>query len=141
MSARQHGFAFVLHAHLPFVLNHGRWPHGADWLNEAAAETYIPLLIMMRRLTGDGVRFRLNSMLRRARWAPTFNDFIFTLAPIRLPGALMDMSPPSLDRRDRARRPHPNHIPISFAAAWASATTRFSSPTTMHESMVAIMSL
>ncbi len=35
---------FVLHSHLPFVLSHGRWPHGADWIFEASAETYIPLL-------------------------------------------------------------------------------------------------
>ena len=34
---------FVLHSHLPWVLNHGRWPHGVDWLNEAAAESYLPL--------------------------------------------------------------------------------------------------
>ncbi len=36
-------FTFVLHSHLPWVLHHGRWPHGVDWLNEAAAETYLPL--------------------------------------------------------------------------------------------------
>jgi 1,4-alpha-glucan branching enzyme len=36
-------FMFVLHSHLPWVLHHGRWPHGVDWLNEAAAETYLPL--------------------------------------------------------------------------------------------------
>ncbi len=59
MSAK-HGFGFVLHAHLPFVLNHGRWPHGADWLNEAAAETYLPLLAMMGNLERDRVPFRLN---------------------------------------------------------------------------------
>src|SRR6266404_2342844 len=35
---------FVLHAHLPYVVNHGTWPHGQDWLHEAAAETYLPLL-------------------------------------------------------------------------------------------------
>jgi len=34
----------VLHAHLPYVLSHGKWPHGSDWLCEAASETYIPLL-------------------------------------------------------------------------------------------------
>jgi len=60
MSRGERGFAFVLHAHLPFVLNHGRWPHGADWLNEAAAETYVPLLKMMREMERDGVPFRLN---------------------------------------------------------------------------------
>ena len=32
-------FSFVLHSHLPYVLSHGRWPHGTDWLFEAAAET------------------------------------------------------------------------------------------------------
>lgn len=37
-------FVLVLHGHLPYVLNHGTWPHGEDWLYEAAAETYLPLL-------------------------------------------------------------------------------------------------
>src|SRR5438093_1203474 len=37
-------FALVLHTHLPMVVNHGRWPHGSDWLNEAAFECYLPLL-------------------------------------------------------------------------------------------------
>jgi 1,4-alpha-glucan branching enzyme len=34
----------ALHSHLPYVLNHGRWPHGSDWLTEAAVDTYLPLL-------------------------------------------------------------------------------------------------
>lgn len=37
----------VLHGHLPYVLRHGVWPHGEDWLYEAAAETYMPLLNMI----------------------------------------------------------------------------------------------
>lgn len=40
-------FSFVLHSHLPWVLHHGRWPHGVDWLNEATAETYLPLWRVM----------------------------------------------------------------------------------------------
>jgi 1,4-alpha-glucan branching enzyme len=40
---RAGSFTLVLHSHLPWVLHHGRWPHGVDWLNEAAAETYLPL--------------------------------------------------------------------------------------------------
>ena len=28
-------FVLTLHSHLPYVLNHGRWPHGSDWLCEA----------------------------------------------------------------------------------------------------------
>jgi len=48
-------FNLILHAHLPYVLGHGRWPHGTDWLNEAAAETYIPLLNMANELAAEGI--------------------------------------------------------------------------------------
>src|SRR5436853_7073040 len=48
-------FALVLHTHLPMVLNHGRWPHGSDWLCEAAFECYLPLLRTIRRLVADGI--------------------------------------------------------------------------------------
>jgi 1,4-alpha-glucan branching enzyme len=37
-------FVFTLHSHLPWVLNHGRWPHGSDWLCEAMVDTYLPLI-------------------------------------------------------------------------------------------------
>lgn len=40
-------FCLVLHGHLPYVLHHGIWPHGEDWLYEAAAETYLPILSMV----------------------------------------------------------------------------------------------
>jgi 1,4-alpha-glucan branching enzyme len=40
-------FCLVLHGHLPYVLRHGQWPHGEDWLYEAAAETYLPLLALV----------------------------------------------------------------------------------------------
>lgn len=40
-------FCLVLHAHLPYVLRHGTWPHGEDWLFEAAAETYLPILTII----------------------------------------------------------------------------------------------
>ena len=51
---------FTLHAHLPYVVNHGTWPHGMEWLHEASAETYLPLLRMLRTLERDGVRFHCN---------------------------------------------------------------------------------
>jgi 1,4-alpha-glucan branching enzyme len=34
----------VLHGHLPYVLHHGVYPHGENWLYEAACETYLPIL-------------------------------------------------------------------------------------------------
>jgi len=49
-------FTFVLHAHLPYVLSHGRWPHGTDWLSEAAAETYLPIIQTMQDLVDDGLK-------------------------------------------------------------------------------------
>lgn len=52
-------FAFVLHSHLPYVISHGRWPHGTDWLSEAAGETYLPLVRMLRELLAEGVRPQL----------------------------------------------------------------------------------
>ena len=48
-------FVFTLHSHLPYVLNHGRWPHGSDWICEAAIDTYLPLLEMLRALAADDV--------------------------------------------------------------------------------------
>src|SRR5438132_1409627 len=44
VSVTRHPFALVLHTHLPMVINHGRWPHGSDWLSEATFECYLPLL-------------------------------------------------------------------------------------------------
>ena len=52
-------FTFVLHAHLPYVLSHGKWPHGMDWLSEAAAETYLPLIRAIKELVADGAKPRL----------------------------------------------------------------------------------
>jgi len=52
-------FSFVLHSHLPYVLSHGRWPHGTDWLCEAAAETYLPLLRILNELIDEGCHPRL----------------------------------------------------------------------------------
>ena len=51
---------FTLHAHLPYVVNHGTWPHGMEWLLEAAAETYLPLLRMLGRLERDGIALHCN---------------------------------------------------------------------------------
>ncbi len=54
--------ALTLHAHLPYVVNHGTWPHGLEWLHEVAAETYLPLLRVLGNLERDHVpaNFNLN---------------------------------------------------------------------------------
>jgi 1,4-alpha-glucan branching enzyme len=48
-------FVFTLHSHLPYVLNHGRWPHGSDWITEAAIDTYLPLIETLRAMESEGV--------------------------------------------------------------------------------------
>jgi len=48
-------FVLALHSHLPWVLNHGRWPHGSDWLCEAATDTYLPLLEELETLALENV--------------------------------------------------------------------------------------
>jgi 1,4-alpha-glucan branching enzyme len=74
----------VLHGHIPDVLGHGTWPHGANWLYEAAAETYLPFLRAVERLLGAGVMVRatvgmtpvLCEQLADARFASGFDAYL-----------------------------------------------------------------
>jgi len=56
-------FTFVLHTHLPYCRMAGRWPHGEEWLHEAAAETYVPLLNALTDLHQEGLPIRLTISL------------------------------------------------------------------------------
>lgn len=48
-------YVLILHTHLPWVIHHGTSPHGVDWLNEAVAECYIPLLNVFNELLTEGI--------------------------------------------------------------------------------------
>ena len=48
-------FVLGLHSHLPYVLNHGRWPHGSDWITEAAVDTYLPLIDSLQALEDEDI--------------------------------------------------------------------------------------
>ncbi len=52
-------FTFVLHSHLPYARLAGRWPHGEEWIHEAATETYIPLLQVLYDLKEEGVNYHI----------------------------------------------------------------------------------
>ena len=52
-------FTFVLHSHLPYARQAGMWPHGEEWVHEAIAETYVPLLDALNDLIAEGVNFHL----------------------------------------------------------------------------------
>lgn len=51
-------FLLCLHSHMPYVLSHGKSPHGTDWLNESAAECYLPILDALDRLANQGIKPR-----------------------------------------------------------------------------------
>ncbi|HYO30058.1 MAG TPA: 1,4-alpha-glucan branching protein domain-containing protein [Thermomicrobiales bacterium] len=52
-------FTFVLHSHLPYARMAGMWPHGEEWVHEAIAETYLPLLRAFDELSEEGVPWSL----------------------------------------------------------------------------------
>ncbi|MBF6619729.1 MAG: hypothetical protein ITG02_05800, partial [Patulibacter sp.] len=48
-SARAGRLAIVLHSHLPYVEGFGTWPFGEEWLWEAFATSYAPLVALLDR--------------------------------------------------------------------------------------------
>ena len=74
----------VLHGHIPDVLGHGTWPHGANWLYEAAAETYLPFRVAVERLLAAGIPVKatvgmtpvLCEQLQDPRFAPGFDVYL-----------------------------------------------------------------
>ncbi|MDQ6608190.1 MAG: DUF1957 domain-containing protein [Actinomycetota bacterium] len=71
----------VLHTHMPYVEGYGTWPFGEEWLWEAIATSYLPLLDVLGRapitlsltpvlcdqLEADGVLERCLAFLREVR--------------------------------------------------------------------------
>jgi 1,4-alpha-glucan branching enzyme len=49
-------FCLVLHTHLPWLLHHGSWPVGEEWLYQAWAEAYLPVVRLLRQLANEGRR-------------------------------------------------------------------------------------
>jgi 1,4-alpha-glucan branching enzyme len=55
-TSAQKQVCFVLHSHLPWVLGHGAWPVGEEWLYQAWAQSYIPLFSSLQKLAALGHR-------------------------------------------------------------------------------------
>jgi 1,4-alpha-glucan branching enzyme len=49
-------FCLVLHSHLPWLARHGSWPVGEEWLYQAWAHSYLPVVDLLQRLAGQGRR-------------------------------------------------------------------------------------
>ena len=71
-------FVLALHSHLPYVLNHGRWPHGSDWICEAAIDTYLPLIETLLKLDQEDVpapvTMGVTPVLANQLASPVFGD-------------------------------------------------------------------
>ena len=50
MSRERGALALVLHSHMPYVEGFGTWPFGEEWLWEAVATVYLPLLDLLEEL-------------------------------------------------------------------------------------------
>ncbi|MDZ7578439.1 MAG: 1,4-alpha-glucan branching protein domain-containing protein [Candidatus Nanopelagicales bacterium] len=47
-------FCLVLHTHLPWLVGHGSWPVGEEWLHQAWSGSYAPLFDLLERLAEKG---------------------------------------------------------------------------------------
>jgi len=89
--AREQGeLALVLHTHMPYVEGFGTWPFGEEWLWEAIATSYLPLLDVLGRapitlsltpvlcdqLEAPGVAERCLAFLRDVRPESHWRDIV-----------------------------------------------------------------
>ncbi|GGM35997.1 1,4-alpha-glucan-branching protein [Longimycelium tulufanense] len=49
-------FCLVLHSHLPWLAHHGSWPVGEEWLYQAWANSYLPVVGLLERMADRGQR-------------------------------------------------------------------------------------
>jgi 1,4-alpha-glucan branching enzyme len=55
--------ALVLHTHMPYVEGFGTWPFGEEWLWEAIATSYVPLLDVLAAPGGEDVTLSITPVL------------------------------------------------------------------------------
>jgi 1,4-alpha-glucan branching enzyme len=92
------GLAIVLHTHMPYVEGYGTWPFGEEWLWEAIATSYLPLLevldehpgrvtlsltpVLCDQLEAPGARERCLAFLRGLRAESHRLDIAAADAPV-----------------------------------------------------------
>ncbi len=65
--------ALVLHTHMPYVEGFGTWPFGEEWLFEAMAGSYLPLLDVLERADG-AITLSLTPVLADQLQAPGLDE-------------------------------------------------------------------
>ncbi|PVZ14667.1 1,4-alpha-glucan branching enzyme [Actinomycetospora cinnamomea] len=108
-------FCLVLHSHLPWLLRHGAWPVGEDWLYQAWAHSYLPVVEVLERLAARGRHDVL-----------TLGVTPVLAAQLDHPAALRSMHTWLADWQLRAHEAHTDHPALATrehrAAAHALAT-------------------
>ncbi len=86
MTESQGDLAIVLHSHMPYVEGFGTYPFGEEWLFDAVARSYLPVLDVAEKLTigvtpvladqleADGVGERMLAFLREHRLGAAEKD-------------------------------------------------------------------
>lgn len=107
-------FTFVLHSHLPYARLAGRWPHGEEWIHEAAVETYIPLLETLYDLKDEGIPFRLTfditPILAEQLTDPSVIDHLDQYLDARIAAAERDL--------ELYSQPEAGHPQLAYLAGW-----------------------
>ena len=91
--------AIVLHSHMPYVEGFGTYPFGEEWLFDAVARSYLPVLEAAERLTvtvtpvladqleAEGVGERMLEFIRRHRLGAAERDAAEAEPPVRAAAA------------------------------------------------------
>ena len=91
--------AIVLHSHMPYVEGFGTYPFGEEWLFDAIARSYLPVLesaedltvtvtpVLADQLEADGVGERALEFIRRHRLAAAERDAAEAEQPLRAAAA------------------------------------------------------
>jgi 1,4-alpha-glucan branching enzyme len=66
--------AIVLHSHMPYVEGFGTWPFGEEWLFEAAAMVYVPLLELLDGMGSPAITLSLTPVLADQLEAPGVHE-------------------------------------------------------------------
>jgi 1,4-alpha-glucan branching enzyme len=121
---KQGAFTFVLHSHIPYCRQAGRWPHGEEWIHEALLETYLPLLDALWGLRDEGVPFLstigLTPILVEQLRDPLINQHFVEYAERVLAAAEAD-----IDRHRRARVDHLADLATFYANLYRNALATY----------------
>jgi 1,4-alpha-glucan branching enzyme len=117
-------FSFVLHAHLPYVVSHGTWPHGSDMIFECAAESYLPLLEVLDRLAEEGsppkVTLGLTPVLVEQLAQPAFKAGLLEHLEMRIRSAAENA-----EEFSRRNEPHLAYLAERWRQHFADLVIRF----------------